>query len=98
MIHISNNVVLPDSDLKISFIRAQGSGGQHINKVSSAVHLRFDIKASSLPVHYKERLLLSRDRRISSEGVVIIKAQRYRSQEKNQADCDSAVGKLNIFS
>lgn len=67
-------------------IRAQGSGGQNVNKVSSAIHLRFDINASSLPDSYKERLLQLTDRRISSDGVVIIKAQRYRSQDKNRED------------
>ena len=67
-------------------IRAQGAGGQNVNKVSSAIHLRFDIGASSLPELYKERLLALRDRRISSEGVLVLKAQRFRSQEKNRAD------------
>lgn len=80
------DITIPDSEIEISAIRAQGSGGQNVNKVSSAIHLRFDIGVSSLPDVYKERLLKLRDQRITREGVVVIKAQQYRSQEKNRAE------------
>lgn len=77
---------IPETELQWSAIRAQGSGGQNVNKVASALHLRFDIRASSLPDEVKTRLLLLRDARITADGVIVIKAQRYRSQEKNRAD------------
>lgn len=86
MLRISDNIAVPLAEIEIQAIRSQGSGGQNVNKVSTAIHLRFDIKASSLPEICKERLLNLKDSRISSEGIVIIKAQRYRSQIKNKED------------
>lgn len=77
---------LTEADVEFSAIRAQGSGGQNVNKVSSAMHLRFDIRASSLPDDIKERLLRTQDSRISEAGVIVIKAQRFRTQEKNRRD------------
>jgi ribosome-associated protein len=85
-LRISNQISIPLVEVQFQAIRAQGAGGQNVNKVSSAVHLRFDIDASSLPASYKERLRKLHDQRISSEGVIIIKAQRFRSQEKNRGD------------
>ncbi|MEH6499733.1 MAG: alternative ribosome rescue aminoacyl-tRNA hydrolase ArfB [Pseudoalteromonas distincta] len=86
MIKLSNNVELGDWEVEISAIRSQGAGGQNVNKVSSAIHLRFDINTSSLPPFYKERLLALSDQRISKDGVIIIKAQSYRTQEANRED------------
>jgi ribosome-associated protein len=86
MLHISSHVIIPDSEIDIHAMRSQGAGGQNVNKVSSAIHLQFDIAASSLPPFYKEELLKLRDHRISDDGVITIKAQQHRSQEQNRAD------------
>jgi ribosome-associated protein len=86
MLEISTHVAIPDHEIDISAIRAQGSGGQNVNKVSSAVHLRFDVQASSLPDFYKERLLKLSDQRFTKDGVIVIKAQQYRSYESNREE------------
>ena len=94
MLEISKNITIPANEIEFSAIRAQGSGGQNVNKVSSAIHLRFDINASSLTEFYKLRLLSLRDKRISKEGVVVIKAQKYRTQEKNREDALERLGEI----
>lgn len=86
MLKITQNLFIPDREIQLNAIRAQGAGGQNVNKVSSAIHLRFDIMASSLPGFYKSRLLRLRDKRVSRDGVIIIKAQSYRTQEKNREE------------
>lgn len=86
MIELSHDVTLDESEIEFSAICAQGAGGQNVNKVSSAIHLRFDIRTSSLPDFFKERLLAMSDSRITREGVVVIKAQQYRNQEQNRED------------
>jgi ribosome-associated protein len=86
MIRIDDRLSIPDEEITLSAIRAQGAGGQNVNKVSSAIHLRFDIGESSLPNPVKQCLLQSRDQRITAEGVLIIKAQNHRSQDKNRSE------------
>jgi len=88
---ISNTVTLDVNEVDISAIRASGSGGQKVNKVSAAIHLRFDIEASSLPEYYKEKLLDCKDKRITKDGIVVIKSQQHRSQEQNR---DEALERL----
>ena len=82
-IRISAQLSIPDSEIVISAVRSQGAGGQNVNKVSSAIHLRFDVRASSLPESCKQSLLSLRDQRLSKDGVIVIKAQQYRTREKN---------------
>src|SRR5215813_9575844 len=94
MRHISSHIAIPDSEIDIHAMRSQGAGGQNVNKVSSAIHLQFNIAASSLPPFYKEELLKLRDSRISEDGIITIKAQQYRSQEQNREDALARLSKI----
>ncbi|WP_334161833.1 alternative ribosome rescue aminoacyl-tRNA hydrolase ArfB [Achromobacter insolitus] len=86
MFHVQDSLYLDERELAFTMIRAQGAGGQNVNKVSSAVHLRFDVRASSLPEEIKDALCALSDHRISKDGVIVIKSQSFRSQEKNRAE------------
>lgn len=94
MLVITDHLSLPLAEISLSAIRSQGAGGQHVNKTSSAIHLRFDIAASSLPDAVKERLLKLADQRTTQDGVIVIKAQQHRSQEQNR---EAALERLRLL-
>lgn len=94
MLRLTPRITIGDDEVEINAIGASGPGGQHVNKAATAVHLRFDIRASSLPERYKQRLLAMRDHRITGDGVIVIKAQRFRSRDKNERSALERLGEL----